>query len=319
MLKSMLGAVGVAGMLLVAAVMAPTQAPAQSMFRPVAVVNDSAITGFDLAQRAQILVALGFTSASPDALRAEALDRLIEDRLKMQEAKRLGMTADQESIDAGIEEFAKMAGLSANEFRTALSTQGVTETALNDMVAAEVLWRRVVRGRFARRVEPGEAEVDAEIALIQAHAGTSYRVQEIGLPRTDAGRTDPETRALAEQLYTSLSQGGDFDAAVRKYSRAPSAARGGDVGWVTTLRMPPELSSALAELQPGQIARPFPVAGGYSILKLIDKRVDAKDAIDPTDQKLRDQVRNRLANQRTVRLAEGLLQELRRDALIELR
>ncbi len=314
MLKTMLGAIGLA-----AALLSVAPAAAQTMFRPVAVVNDSAITGFDLAQRAQILVALGFSTASPDALRAESLERLIEDRLKLQEGARLGLTAGADSIDAGIEEFASLSGLSADEFRAAMNTQGVTELALNDMVSAELVWREVVRGRFARRVEPGEAEIDAEIALVQQRAGASYRIAEIGLPADDAGRSEAETRALAEKLYASLSQGGDFAAAVRTYSRAPSAARGGEVGWVSTVRMPPDLAELLSELSPGQVSRPFPVAGGVSILKLIEKRVDAADTIDVRDPELRGRIRDRLANQRTARLAEGLLQELRRDALIELR
>jgi len=80
---------------------------AQTLFRPVAVVNDSAITGFDLAQRAQILVALGFTAASPDSLRAEALDQLIEDRLKIQAGREIGIRPTEEMIEAGIEAFAR--------------------------------------------------------------------------------------------------------------------------------------------------------------------------------------------------------------------
>ena len=314
MLKTMLGVIGLAAVLLSAA-----PVPAQTMFRPVAVVNDSAITGFDLAQRAQILIALGFPTASPDALRAESLERLIEDRLKLQEGARLRLSADADSIDAGIEEFANRSGLSVDEFRTAMSTQGVTELALNDMVSAEMVWRQVVRRRFARRVEPGEAEIDAEIALVQQRAGVSYRIAEIGLPAGDEDRSMDETQALAETLYASLSQGGDFAAAVRTYSRAPSAARGGEIGWISTAQMPPDLAETLSGLSPGQVSRPFPVAGGVTILKLIERRVDAADTIDASDPALRDRVRNRLSNQRTARLAEGLLQELRRDALIELR
>ena len=314
MLKTMLGVIGLAAVLLSAA-----PVPAQTMFRPVAVVNDSAITGFDLAQRAQILIALGFPTASPDALRAESLERLIEDRLKLQEGARLRLSADADSIDAGIEEFANRSGLSVDEFRTAMSTQGVTELALNDMVSAEMVWRQVVRRRFARRVEPGEAEIDAEIALVQQRAGVSYRIAEIGLPAGDEDRSMDETQALAETLYASLSQGGDFAAAVRTYSRAPSAARGGEIGWISTAQMPLDLAETLSGLSPGQVSRPFPVAGGVTILKLIERRADAASRIDASDPALRDRVRNRLSNQRTARLAEGLLQELRRDALIELR
>ena len=314
MLKTMLGAIGLAAVLLSAA-----SAPAQTMFRPVAVVNDSAITGFDLAQRAQILVALGFPTASPDALRAAALERLIEDRLKMQEGKRLGLSADADSIERAIQGFATRTGLSADEFRTAMSTQGVTALALDDMVSAEVVWRQVVRGQFIRRVEPGEAEIDAEIALMQQSASVSYRIAEIGLPKNDAGRSAAETRELADRLYASLSQGGDFAAAVRTYSRAPSAPRGGDVGWVSGAQLPPNIIGALSDLSPGQVTQPFPVAGGMSILKVLDKRADAAGTIDPSDPALRDRIRNRLSSQRTSRLAEGLLQELRRDAHIDLR
>ncbi|MFQ5567651.1 MAG: peptidylprolyl isomerase [Paracoccaceae bacterium] len=314
MLKTLLGAIG-----LVAALLSAAAAPAQTMFRPVAVVNDSAITGFDLAQRAQIMVALGFVAASPDALRAESLDDLIEDRLKLQEGARLGLIANDKVLAIGIEEFASRAGLSADEFRTALSTLGITELALNDLVSAEMVWREVVRGRFAGRVEPGEAEIDAEIALMQQRAGVSYRVAEIVLPTGDGGRDVAETQALAEKLYASLSQGGDFAAAVRTYSRAPSAAQGGEVSWVSTQQMPADLVDLLSGLSPGQIGRPFAVPGGFSILKLLEKRVDAADGIDASDPELREQIRKRLVNQRTSRLAEGLLQELRRDAMIELR
>jgi len=318
MLKTMLGVLACAAVLM-AATLAPTAAPAQTMFRPVAIVNDSAITGYDLAQRAQIMTALGFTAASADALRAAALDRLIEDRLKMQESKRVGLSASAEQIAAGIAEFAQGSRMSEDELRATLSAKGVTEQALNDLVAADVVWREMVRARFARRIEPGEAEIDGEIALLQQRVGLSYRIAEIGLPLTDAGRTEAETLALANQLSDSLNQGGDFDKAVRTYSRAPSAARGGEVGWVPGDRIPPEISAALASLQPGQVTRPLQVSGGYSILKVVDTRSDEAEAINPRDPELRERVRRGLINQQTGRLAEGLLQELRRDALIELR
>jgi peptidyl-prolyl cis-trans isomerase SurA len=326
MLKSMFGAFALAGMLLTAAA-APAQTPAktpaqpsaQTMFRPVAVVNDSVITGFDLMQRAQLMVLLGYASANPDALRAAALDRLIDNRLKLQEAKRMGLSLKKADIDKSVAAFAERAGLSVNEFRAALNTHGVTSQALNDKVAADLLWAQVVRSRFARRVEPGEADIDAEIAVMQARAGASYRVLEIGLPGTDAGRTEAQTKALAERLYRSLSQGGDFAAAVKAYSRAPSAAHGGDSGWISTQQMQPDLVNALSTLEPDEVSRPLPVAGGYWIMKLIDKRVEQGGGLDPSNPQLREQVRKELVNRRAARLAEGLLQELRRDAVIEMR
>lgn len=313
MLKTLLGALAIAAAMLAA----PAQA--QTMFRPIAVVNDSAITGFDLTQRAQILATLGFPAANQDALRAEALDRLIEDRLKMQEGARLGITAEDDKISEALDRIAKRANVSLEELLKGMKARGVSEQALRDMVSADVIWQQVVRGRFNRRIDPGEAEIDAEIGEMMARGNASYKVAEIGLPLRDSGRTEAQTRELADKLYEQLSQGGDFDAAVKRYSRAPSASRGGLVGWVESVRLPPDIADTLAGLQPGEIARPIEVSGGISVLKLLEIKTDGADGLNPSDPALREEVTKRLQNERAQRLAEGLLQELRRDALIEMR
>jgi len=314
MLKTLLGAIALAGMLLHAGA-----APAQSAFRPVAVVNDSAITGFDLDQRAKLMSLLGYPTSNPEALRSAALDRLVEDRLKTGEAKRLGIEITPEMVSGGIEELAKNAKVTPEEFRKVILGRGVSEQALNDMVGAEMVWREVVKRRFNRRIEPTDAEIDAEIALTQQQIGVSYHIAELGLPLNDRGRSEAETRALAQRLYADLSAGGDFAKAVKTYSRAPSAKRGGDVGWVPTNRMPPELAIALTAIEVGQVTQPLDVSGGITILKLLDRRDEGSSGIDSADPALRDKVRQGLANQQTARLADGLLQELRRDALIEMR
>ncbi len=292
---------------------------AATPFRPVAVVNGSAITGFDLAQRAEIMVALGFPAEDRNALRNAALERLIEDRLKLQEAERLGISPTPEQIEAGVVELARNAGAEPNELLALLSAQGVSQQALEDLVAAEAVWRDVVRTRFSRRFEPGESEIDSEIEQLRDRAGRALRIAEIGLPMEEDGRTAAETRALAEELSERLSRGGDFTEAVRRHSRAPSAAEGGEVGWVTPASLPPRIAEALAGLEPGDVSRPIEVSGGLSVLKVLETRAAPAAEIDAADPELRERVRSQLAGQQGARLAESLLQELRRDALIETR
>ena len=304
--------IALAGVLLAAAGAAVAQTP----FKPVAVVNDSAITGFDLAQRALILSILGYPTDNPEQLRTEALDHLVEDKLKLEAGEQTGITATPDMIAAGVEEYARRMGLTPDEFRARMSARGVTDQALDDMVAAQVVWLDVIRTRFGDRVQPDEAEIDAELAQLGAGT-TEYRILEIGLPLTAGGRSEAETRALAQELSSSLNQGGDFRDAVATYSEAPSAARGGEVGWVTTDRMPPELRQTLAGLEVGQVSAPLQVAGGLSILKVVDKRQTSGGPA--TGSRSREEVRDALITQRSERLAEGLLQEMRRDALIEVR
>jgi peptidyl-prolyl cis-trans isomerase SurA len=300
--------------LLMAAPAAQGAAVAQTPFRPVAVVNDSVITGFDLQQRSLILSALGFPAENEGDLRSWALDQLVEDKLKLQAGKQMGIEPTPERIASGVEEYARRARLGPDDFRARLRARGITDQALDDMVAAQVVWLDVVRTRFGERVQPDEAEIDAELG--RGAAATEHKVLEIGLPLTADGRSADETRALANELVASLRAGGDFAEAVARYSDAPSAARGGDVGWVTAGRMPAELRQALSQLEVGEVSPPLEVAGGLPILKLVDRRQTEAAAVE---QRSREQVRNALVSQRSERLADGLLQEMRRDALTEVR
>lgn len=309
-LKQLIGAALIAGLGL-AGTLAPSAA--ETPFQPVAIVNDVPITGFDLGQRAQILLALGFPESDQEGLQQEALNQLIDERLKLQATREMEIDVTPEMIEGGIEAFAEQTGLSPEAFRTTLNSRGVSDQALNDMARAEIGWLQVIRARFSDRVTPDDEDVEAELARLGG-AAAEYHVLEIGLPFDDAGRNEAETRALAEDLVRSLGSDGSFEQAVARYSASPSAERGGDVGWISAERMPPDLRRALAGLEVGQISQPLPVSGGVSILKVIDKR--ASDTASEAD---REDVMNRMMNERGARLADGLLQELRRDALISIR
>lgn len=303
---------------LTAGLAAPAAAQ-QTAFRPVAVVNDQAITGYDLQQRTRILSLLGFQAASEEALQRAALDVLIEDRLKLQEGKRLGITPTPELMEQAKADFASRLNTEPDTLMALFSNQGVGETAVEDMLGAEAVWREVVRIRFARRLEPGEAEIDAELGLLQGQGVTTYRLREIGLPATGDGRTEASTRELAERIAAEIAAGTDFAEAAKRYSRSPSASRGGEIGWVPERNLPADVVAAIRSLESGQISQPLAVPGGFSILQVMEKRVEQREGVDASDPETRQRVRRALMAQQSARLSEGLLQELRRDALIEIR
>ena len=174
----------------------PGAAMAQTPFRPVAVVNDSAITGFDLAQRALILNALGYPAEGADQLQRAALDQLVEDKLKLQAGEQIGITPTPELIASGIEEYAGRAGTTPEGFRSGLRARGVTDQALDDMVIAQVVWRDVIRNRFGDRIEPAEAEIDA----LMAQSGS-------GAPAAQSRSREQVRDALISQRSERLAEG----------------------------------------------------------------------------------------------------------------
>jgi peptidyl-prolyl cis-trans isomerase SurA len=69
----------------------------------------------------------------------------------------------------------------------------------------------------------------------------------------------------------------------RQFSEASSAARGGDLGWLTADQLPAELSGLVTQMPVGAVSDAIPIPGGYSIIALVDSRrvltTDARDAV----------------------------------------
>ena len=117
---------------------------------------------------------------------------------------------------------------------------------------------------------------------LKAAKGTEeYRIGEIYLSANDTNRQ--QVMANANQIVDQLKKGGSFVAYARQYSEASTAAVGGDLGWIRLAQLPQDLANVATSMQPGQLAGPIEIPGGYSILYLIDKRqvltADPRDAI----------------------------------------
>lgn len=298
---------------------AQTAPPGGTPFRPVAVVNDTVITGFDLDQRVRLLRLLGFPAASAEALQQAALTELVDDRLKLIAGERLGLAPNASAIEEGYGTVAESLEVSVPELRTLLANQGISKQAMDDFVAAGLVWRSVIQTRFMSRVEPGEAEIDGEIALLAGNQSADFRLQEIGLPSTADGRTPEQTMALAEQLRQEATGDEAFTEAAERFSRAASAQQGGNVGWVSGDNLPPEIREVLSALAPGEISPPIQVQGGVTLFRLIDRRERGTREVDTSDPAIRQRVRDKIVRDQSARLADGFLQELKRDAIIEIR
>jgi peptidyl-prolyl cis-trans isomerase SurA len=79
-------------------------------------------------------------------------------------------------------------------------------------------------------------------------------------------------KASAEQITQQIRQGAPFTAVASQFSQTPSAAEGGDIGWVVQGQLGEELDHAISELRPGQIAGPIRAEGGFYVVQLRDRR-----------------------------------------------
>ncbi|WP_344847714.1 peptidylprolyl isomerase [Celeribacter arenosi] len=233
----------------------------QNLFSPVAHVNDSVVTRYELNQR----IALGGVLAGGIS-QEDALNALIDERLRLQAAARAGVVASEEEIAQGIEEFAARGSLSTQELLDALGRRGVAAETLRDFVSAGLIWRTYIRARFASRVNVTEAEIDRALQQVRPGGGLTVAMSEIFLP----ART-PSERAQSERLAQRIASNatiGSFAAAARQYSVAPSRTSGGRIPSAPLGNLPPPLRTAIQGLSPGEVTAPLSTQNAIGIFQL---------------------------------------------------
>ncbi|SDK65235.1 peptidylprolyl isomerase [Paracoccus chinensis] len=263
-MRRMIHATTMAVLLAATALPALTQAGPLS---PVAYVNNSAVTQYELDQRVRFLEIL----RAPDANREAALQALIDDRLKLQAARQMGIAVTDQGLEQGLAEFAGRANLSIEAFTEALAREGVDRQAYRDFVRAGVAWREVVRQRIVPTITVSDREVEQELTReIETPIVTQVLVSELVIPAPPG--QEQAALALAQRLSETVTSAGEFSAAARQYSAVPSAAQGGQVPWTPLENLAPGLRNIILGLQPGSISQPLTVQGAVVLFFLRDTR-----------------------------------------------
>jgi peptidyl-prolyl cis-trans isomerase SurA len=246
-----------------------------------AIVNDEIISTYDLRQRTLLLIVTSgvqVTEATLPGIEREALRDLIDERLQMQEVRRIegrtkvSLEPTPQELTQQVERLAQQNGLTGQQMVDSLAAAGVNQSALASQILAEISWQRYVGGRFGNVVKIGDDQIAAALKRAEASsAKPQYQVAEIFIDDQRAGG-QAQAIAGAQQLIAQLQQGAPFAGVARQFSAAPSATAGGDAGWMVAGDMPPALETALEQMRPGQLSQPIPVSGGVYILLLRDKR-----------------------------------------------
>ena len=123
-------------------------------------VNGEPITTLDIEQRSK-LTEISTHKAPP---RQEVLDELIDEKLKLQVAKKYGLEITDKDIDNAFGGMARRAGLPAAQFAQALGQSGVNVPALKRRIKADLAWSQIVRGKFPSITAVGEKDIVTALA-----------------------------------------------------------------------------------------------------------------------------------------------------------
>jgi peptidyl-prolyl cis-trans isomerase SurA len=212
------------------------------------------------------------TPQNRERISSQVLRSLIDEKLQLQEAKRLGVTVSQDEINQAFARIEQQNNMQKGALDQLLTQANIPRTTLTDQITAALGWNKLVRNRLMQDVTISDEEVNDALARLKENADVPQsHVAEIFLA-VDSPQQDPEVKAVADRLIEQIRGGVRFAAVAQQFSQSPTAAVGGDLGWVTPQELPTEVGQALAKMKPGEMSYPLRAASGYYLIYLLEQR-----------------------------------------------
>ena len=256
---------------------------AQSVQTIAAVVNDEIISNFDLDQRIRLVISS--SGAEPSAqlanqLKSQVLTGLIDERLQVQEARRLNIDVTEEEIAGAVGFIEDQNGMEEGNLARVLESQGASIETLHEQLRAQIAWSKVVSRRLRPRVVVGADEIDTLVERLKKTGRVEHLTSEIFLSFSDQNAAVREdVIANARTLIGQLQDGASFPILAQQFSQSVSAADGGDLGWITSAELPEAAGAALETLTINEVSSPITTRDGVYILLVKERRRFA--SVDP--------------------------------------
>lgn len=282
----------------------------QSVDRVLAVVDKQVITVGELQdaiKRTRAQLPKGST-LSDQELQSKALSGLVDHALMVQLAGRTGIQVSDAEIKQNM-------GL-------VQTSKEMSDKQLQNAVREAILVEKLKQRDLYSKVRVSEAEITQAVAAMPAsdkkqssgHTITAYLPQHI-LIAVNSQTSDKEALAKIRELRSRISQGESFESVARANSQDPgSAAKDGILGWAVDGMMVPEFENAMKSLPVGALSEPVRSSYGYHLIKVLQTRQQ-----DAGDAELRAKARKQLTEEKSAKLYDGWIGQMRQSAFVSLR
>tara|TARA_B100000886_G_scaffold340337_1_gene309277 strand:+ start:4497 stop:5729 length:1233 start_codon:yes stop_codon:yes gene_type:complete len=238
------------------------------------IVNDEVISRYDVNQRVRlILVTSGIPATEENVKRIEeqAIKALIDEKIQIQEAIKLKVPDSPDEINLMLDNIARSNQTTAEGILESITSQGVNSETLLNQIKSELLWNKIVRGRFGSYINISDEEVNIIYdRTIQNINNSQYDISEIFIGFEDESE-EKEAKELTERLTEQLKNEIAFEPVAQQFSQSPSSGQGGFIGWVSEGQLDQDIISNIKNLEIGSVSNPIKTVNGYYIIKLNGK------------------------------------------------
>lgn len=207
-------------------------------------------------------------------LERQVLDRLILQRLQINRAKEIGIRVSDAELAQTIENIAKSNKMTVEQFQQRLGQEGLSFDEYRNNLRDELLQQRLRQSYIQSRVQVSENEVEQMISSAAA-AGPEILLANILVALPEGATTEQiaTAKGKVDGIRDLISKGQmTFKAAAIRYSDAQNALEGGEIGWRSLDSIPPQFTSLIAGMKPGDISQAVRGPSGYQLIQVVDTR-----------------------------------------------
>ncbi|MGK0171037.1 MAG: peptidyl-prolyl cis-trans isomerase SurA [Gammaproteobacteria bacterium] len=262
----------------------------QELDRVVAVVDEDVIVMSELIQllatvRAEIQRS-GGRMPPTRVLEQQVLDRLINERLQLQTAERIGVRVRDEELNRAVANIAERNKIGLVEFREILERDGVGFESFRERIRKEMVIARVRQRQVRNRIRVSDAEIERHLKskALQGADAKEYQISHI-LIAVPEGAEDSVLEAReseARALLAEINAGTDFATVAITHSQGAKALEGGDLGWRSSDKLPSIFAGVIPTLDEGEVGGPIKSDSGFHLIKVTDVRGEAQTFISQT-------------------------------------
>lgn len=258
--------------------------PVDALDRIVAIAEDDVILQSELDRAVNNVLAQYRQNPQQlpprEELERQVLERLIIVRLQLQRAESTGIRVTDSDIDQAAQRVAEINKIDMRTMRASLDHDGISWDEYRKSLREQLLLQRLRQRVVQNQVNVTDGEIDILLASNSLKSGEVHLAHIlVSVPEGASADQIESAKKKADDVKKQIEGGMDFTAAAIRYSNAPDALEGGDLGWRRFDEVPEAFAQLTEGMQAGQVSQVLRGPSGFHIVKLVDKRSDNRQVV----------------------------------------
>ena len=275
-------------------------------------VENEIITNYEVKNKiltSLVLAGDEITQENINKLKKQALDSLIQNKLKIIELKKYKIKKNNSQINSYLN---LVSDNDITKLQNKFKNNNLDYDLFLEEVEIQTKWQNFIYLFYKEKIEINENTVEEELKKIVENENKiqEFNISEIEIITEESANIDQITLELKDKIKNE-----GFETAALKYSISSSANNKGNLGWISSKSLAREIFEVLKTMDIGQISNPIKRQNSILFLKLVDVRTSKVENlnIDEFKKRIIEQKKNEMFNL----YSKSHLSKLKNTVLIE--